>query len=96
MWILRLNDMRTPKIETVNAICRAETCGPLIAFLEKESVPRYQDGKWLKSYKKGGSLEWFNPAPGEKDGVIDVGTEEEWVQDAREAFNTYILSIPTI
>lgn len=96
MWILQLNDMRTPRIEIVMAIYRAETCGPLITFLEKESVPRYQDGKWSKSYKKDGPLEWFNPASGEKDGIINVGTEEEWVQDVKESFNTDIMSLPTI
>ncbi len=96
MWILRLNDMRAANIENVQAIFRAETNEQIEAFLEKESVPQYRDGQWQKYYRKDGPLEWFNPASGYEGGIIDVGSEESWINDAIEAYKVDILSIPTI
>lgn len=30
-------------------------------FVENEKVEPYKDGKWHKTFKKGGPLEWMNP-----------------------------------
>ena len=96
MWILRLNDMRTPKIEIMQTVVRAETKEEIQSFLESETVESYKDDNWRKSFRKNGPLEWFNPPTGYEGGIVDVGTEESWVKDAIEAYNTDILSIPTI
>ncbi len=95
MWILRLNDMRTPKIEIMQSVVRAETKEEIASFIENETVERYTDDNWDKSFRKGGILEWFNP-PNRFGGIIDMETEESWINDAIEAYKVDVLSIPTI
>ncbi len=95
MWILRLNDMRTSKIEIMQTVVRAETEEEITSFLKNETVEQYMDDKWCKSFKKGGILEWFNPTS-LHGGIINVGNEESWKNDAIEAYKADILSIPTI
>lgn len=62
MWILQLNDMRSGKIEYCETVVRAETKEELEAFVEREKVESYKtNGRWAKSFREGGLLEWFNP-----------------------------------
>lgn len=60
IWLLSLNDMRSPKIEIMTGVCWAETEQELLDLLEKEAVPTYQDDRFMKSHRKGGPLEWYN------------------------------------
>src|SRR3990167_9459860 len=60
MWELRLNDMRTPQVELLRPVTRANTRDDLEAFLAAEAVDLYFDGHWRKYYRAGGPLEWFN------------------------------------
>jgi hypothetical protein len=61
MWILVLNDMRSPKIEMMTEVARGSTQESLLRLLESERVESYSDGPWGKSFRKGGPLEWCNP-----------------------------------
>ena len=60
MWMLYLNDMRSSNIETLTAVARAEDKETLENLLISEKVESYSDGRWGKSFRKGGPLEWFN------------------------------------
>lgn len=60
MWVLRLNDMRSPKSELLQSVAKSESKEELIAFVQAEMVPTWRDGQWAKSFAKGGPLEWFN------------------------------------
>jgi hypothetical protein len=60
MFILYLNDMRSAHVEDIHPICHAETREALLSFVEGETVPSYTDGRWGKSFRKGGPLEWYN------------------------------------
>lgn len=86
MWVLRLNDMRAPKIEMLTNVCRAETMEELEDFVQSQEVEKYVDGQWAKFYRKNGPLEWFNrPFSGDMT-FSDVGTEEDWRAQATEQF----------
>lgn len=96
MWILQLNDMRSPKIERHTIICKAETKEELEEFLIHEQVEPYQDGQWGKCYRKDGPLEWYNPPFGGSMPVhlIDIGTEDSWAEDARLAYGECVSRVP--
>lgn len=99
MYVLLLNDMRSPKIEMLTPICRAETKEELEAFISRERVEPYKtDEHWHKVYRQGGPLEWFNEPYGfdAERHFLDVRTENEWVERARRDFNEQILPIPMI
>lgn len=85
MWILRLNDMRAPRIEQVEPVAKAQNPDALVALMHRERVESYTDGKWNKEFRRGGPLEWYNP-PFFPDHIIDVGTVEQWEQRARDNF----------
>lgn len=95
MWILRLNDMRTPNIEIMQTVIRAETKEKIESLMANETIEPYKDDSWHKIFKKDGILEWFN-APSRFGGIIDMGTEQDWIDDTIEAYKTDVLSIPTI
>ncbi len=82
MWILFMNDMRSAKIEYIEAVARSETKEGLLSFMEGEKVETYRDGNWSKSYKQGGSLEWKNPPfDFEHDNTfLDLGTRDEFIK----------------
>ena len=90
MWILRLNDMRSPRIEIMSNAARAESLKDLQALVERETVQPYRgDDGWGKAFRKGGPLEWFNPLrlrEGELTGVwggyVDVEHEFRGVYEA--------------
>ena len=70
MWLLRLNDMRSSKIENLQNVCVAESKEELESFLKSQEAEPYNDTgsnsihgnsyTYRKSYKKGGPLEWYN------------------------------------
>ena len=69
--ILYLNDMRSPQIEMLRHVVKAATKEELKAFLARERVESYRDGRWGKVFREGGPLEWFN---------------EPWAHDERRHF----------
>lgn len=60
LFVMRLNDMRAPKIEYLTVVCMG-TLEECRALIDRESVDWYSDGNWGKSFRKGGPLEWYNP-----------------------------------
>jgi hypothetical protein len=88
MWILALNDMRAPKIETSEFVARADVAEKLHQWMRDERVEPYTEDNWRKVFKKGGPLEWYNePFSGMGQGVMYFGTEEEWVQRALKNYH---------
>ena len=93
MFILQLNEM-SMNAEYVAPVAWAENAEALLALLESEKVEPYQEGSWRKVFRKGGPLEWFNdPGPNVEpwigvSGIVDVGTEEDWIQRAIEQFQS--------
>lgn len=59
-YLLLLNDMRDSNIESIQPRFRAKTEADLIAFLAREKVPVYTDGRWGKVFRQGSPLEWYN------------------------------------
>lgn len=95
MWVLQLNDMRSPQVEIMTPICRSETKEALLNFLKQEGVEAYiDDDRWHKQYRKGGPLEWFNPPTFDNESFIDVATEDDWAVRARERFRNQIMILP--
>ena len=98
MWILQLNDMRSPKIEITTVVCKAETPEELEAFLKREEVGLYQEDGWGKHYRKDGPLEWYNPPFGGSmgDHLTNIGTEDMWAEAARMNYREGLSTIPDI
>ena len=107
MWILLLNHIRD-KAEIVQPVARAETKEALERFLESERVPQYRekdewssshiygDRTWLKSYRKGGPLEYYNTPRGHDDHFCDIGTEKDAMVAAAERWREIVGSVPSI
>jgi hypothetical protein len=100
MWILQLNPM-TGQAENVVPIVRAESREALEAFVNAETVEPYQDGRFHKVFRQGGTLEWFNPPFGDQAFInvpafVDIGTEEDWAARARERFQQIQFDIPSV
>lgn len=89
-WILRLNDMRSPKIEILSSAARANTREELLVFIERERVATYRDGRWSKSFRQGGPLEWFNLPFGDES-FVRVSA-----QDEIERLRQYVSAIPEV
>lgn len=91
MWILRLNPV-TASAETVVPVAWAESRKELEDFLEHERVDSYKDGRFTKRFRKGGPLEMYNPPDDNGEAwvdtpaIIDVGTVEEWKENAAKRF----------
>ncbi len=94
MFILQLNDMRSANVENLTAVIRAETKEDIEVFIDKEKVENYLDGQWSKSYRKNSMLEWFNPPYNFEQHIVDVGTEHDWAENAKEQFNEQVMRIP--
>jgi hypothetical protein len=92
MWILRLNDMRSSKIEILTTIGYAETKEALKNFLQSNSTTGYrEEDKWWKVYKKGSILEWYN-APYDSDDMyhfVDIGSLEERIEKLVTEYNYF-------
>ena len=63
-FVLFLNDMRHAKIEHQAPIARSSTIEVIHLLIATERVAVYedQDGdrRWIKCFRKGGPLEWYN------------------------------------
>lgn len=95
MWILQLNDMRSPKSEMLTVVASAETKEALEAYVQKEvaevsyrEVDSDYDTTWAKVFKKEGPLEWFNePA---MSSYTNIGTPEEAIAElTKNVMNNY-------
>ena len=62
VFALVLNPMRG-RAEESRMLAVSESAAELTAFVEAERVEPYPDGEWQRSFRQGGPLEWFNPAP---------------------------------
>lgn len=60
MWILQLNDMRSSKFEDVQPVLCAKTRERLVEVIKSEKVKPYLTGRWSKTFRKDGPLEWCN------------------------------------
>ncbi len=78
MWLLFLHDIRDPKAGSVKALFRSETREELQALVARETVAPYKEAiehVWgkdqvpthIKSFRKGGPLEWYDPPTLEHD-----------------------------
>jgi hypothetical protein len=57
--VLYANDMRAPKFEWRYPFATG-TQAELEALIESETVELYQDGRFAKTFRQGGPLEWCN------------------------------------
>ncbi|MCK5020063.1 MAG: hypothetical protein KAS32_23620 [Candidatus Peribacteraceae bacterium] len=97
MFVLQLNDMRSPNVENMSPVARAETAEELIKFAEGEVAEKpYRDDNWYKQYLKDGPLEWFNPPFSSDRNIIDVGTADDWAEKARSQFEENIMILPVV
>lgn len=100
MYVLVLNDMRMSQVEIRVPVCRAESCEELEELLNRERVPDYvhDDGskKWLKVYRQGGPLEWFNPPWPDEGPIRDVGTAADWMNDANQRYHSEVMTVRTL
>lgn len=96
MFLLFLNDMRSPQIEMAEIVARADTREALTRFIEREQVERYRDGIWWKGFRKDGPLEWFNP-PGvywpDGESIQERPSREDAIADFVSAYDAKIASI---
>lgn len=94
MWILRMNDMRSAKIELYEVVARCEDNDKLEQWLILERVEPYEDGNWRKTFRKGGPLEWYNdPILSLGHGIFNMCSEEEYVEDARRRYREFENSV---
>ncbi len=76
-FILKLNDMRSSRIQLSEAVAWSEDPDSLQQFLDRERVEKYTDGRWDKCFHQGGPLEWCNePWLNLGQGVIQVSPGE--------------------
>lgn len=94
MWILRLNDMRSPKIEMLTTVCRSDSFEALADLLVREKVEHYMDDRWGKVFRRGGPLEWFNE-PFENP-FFQMKTEEQMVEELRARYRADISDLPDV
>lgn len=102
MFILQLNDIRTP-VEQLTPVARAETAEELFGLMDQEKAEFYDDmhlgNPCKKAFRRSGPLEWFNPPKGEvhdKDQpyIMSVGSEEDWVEMARKDYRERVIGLP--
>lgn len=98
MFVLYLNDMRSAHIEDRSPAAWAETREALERLIEAEKVDGYNDGRWGKSFRRGGPLEWFNGAiffDGELGhGIRDVGTLEQAIENTVRSWKEFRATVP--
>ncbi len=63
LHILFLNDMRHTHFDDLTPVAWADSLESLKKFVDGQRVPTYKDtpGRWTKTFKVGGPLEWYNP-----------------------------------
>ncbi len=83
IYKLVLNRMTSSKIEHSEIAILAYSKERLIEFMKEMKVEMYHDGRWSKTFKQGGLLEWFNDYGFESDpDQLDSwghGIHQEWV-----------------
>lgn len=73
-YVLMLNDMRASNIENLTAVKASANRQELVDFYETEKVPSYRtDERWVKGFRQGGPLEWFNSGDVEEDNAYFGG-----------------------
>ena len=101
MFLLILNDTRFPRKSISRPIARSEDEEELREFFHSQSVPSYYEmidnKKIQKFFRKGGPLEWCSP-PDETygQGIIDVGTKEDWMKQAAEKLEKEVMEVPDV
>ena len=93
MFILQLNDMRSSNVENLTAVARAESKEDLEQFMKAEKIESHTDGQWLKSFRQGGPLEWYNQPFSYDQTIINVGSADEWASNARMNFDQQIMAL---
>jgi hypothetical protein len=54
----------------------------LIEWYKSQEVPGYRDDRFLKVFKKGGPLEWYNPIYNfDNIDAFNHGIHEEWINE---------------
>ncbi|HMJ57470.1 MAG TPA: hypothetical protein VK540_35610 [Polyangiaceae bacterium] len=98
MWVLQLNLMRD-RCESRTPLACATTREALERFVANERVEPYDEPgdsafggttTWRKVFRKGGTLEWFNPPEDARpffEPFVDIGTAEDWVAGALARFH---------
>ncbi len=94
MYLLKLNDMRSPQVEIMQPIGIFESLDQIHRFLHAEEVSAYKDGQWNKRYRQGGPLEWFNPPIFMEESFEEFPSEEEFISKQRQRYRDYISGIP--
>jgi len=107
MHILFMNPMRGPAEHRI-PVARSEDPQELLSFVAGEKVKPYREEReegrtWLKCFRKGGPLEWYNDLSepngaldGYGVGIQDVGDEDEWIERAREEWRAMHEVVPTV
>lgn len=91
VYVLKLNDMRSPKIEMSETVAWSESKEALEKYLASEQVEPYEDGRWRKFYKTGGPLEWCNtPYSGFGQGVQLFPTLDQMLDRAKVTYENHI------
>ena len=109
MWILQMNDMRTKDDNGAQRLCQAETKEELQKFVageeaEKPYIEVIDGVKILKTYKKGGPLEWKRPAGEMCEAFVDMHDRDWWIntgakegaKQAVEYYQSTIAGVPTL
>lgn len=99
MFVLYLQPIEIIGHLTTAPVARAETPEDLIKAIIRDQVEPYQDGKYIKYYRKGSPLEWFHrPSdPTNHDSYItDVGDIEEWLEAAAHEWEQRFMTIPEV
>lgn len=60
IYVLTLNDMRFEKYEDLVDVAWSTSIDALVDLLLDQRVDTYKDGRFAKSFRKGGPLEWYN------------------------------------
>lgn len=84
IYVLFMNDMRSPKFERLVPVCCSKSKVEIISFVESERVECYEEFKipelesgpyWAKHHKKGGPLEWYNKSYKVLKFINDIGDD---------------------
>lgn len=61
VWKLCLNPM-TDRTEASHLVAWSIEEGAIEVWYKSQLVPTYKDDHWVKNFKQGSPLEWYNPA----------------------------------
>lgn len=101
-YILQLNHLSFQDPTQLVACARSEFLEALRAYVELNQVSPYMgtlNGQpILKHFREGSLLENFYPPfdPQMRENLVDVTTEEKWVENARIRFQKSVIALPEI